>query len=85
MDLGQLLSVVGVMMTAAMVAVGVARKLNLGAIVALLLVGIALGPHSPVALVTASCVAIAAIVCLELVERVTFGPVANTPAPVPSG
>ena len=53
MDLGQLLSVVGILMTAAAVAVGVARRLNLGAIVALLLVGIALGPHSPAALVTA--------------------------------
>jgi len=52
-DLGQLLWVAGIMMTAAAVAVGVARKLNLGAIVALLLVGIALGPHSPAALVTA--------------------------------
>jgi glutathione-regulated potassium-efflux system protein KefB len=52
MDLAHLLSVAGIMMTAAAVAVGVARKLNLGAIVALLLVGIALGPHSPAALVT---------------------------------
>jgi glutathione-regulated potassium-efflux system protein KefB len=41
-----------VMMGATAVAVGVAKKLELGAIVALLVVGMALGPHSPMPIFT---------------------------------
>src|SRR5215469_8579992 len=41
-----------VIMGATAVAVGVAKKLELGAIVALLVVGMALGPHSPMPLLT---------------------------------
>src|SRR5262249_8912240 len=42
----------GVIMGATTIAVGVAKKLELGAIVALLVVGMALGPHSPMPLLT---------------------------------
>src|SRR5258708_39501737 len=41
-----------VMMGAPVVAVAVAKKLGLGSIVALLFVGMALGPHSPMPLLT---------------------------------
>src|SRR5882672_3206396 len=41
-----------VMMLATAMAVGVAKKLNLGSIVALLVVGMAFGPHSPLPLLT---------------------------------
>jgi len=41
-----------VMMLATAIAIGVAKKLNLGSIVALLVVGMALGPHSPLPLFT---------------------------------
>src|SRR4029453_19200996 len=41
------------MITATVVAGSVAKQLNLGSIVALLVVGIALGPHSPRPLLTA--------------------------------
>jgi len=40
------------MITATVVAGSVAKQLNLGSIVALLVVGMALGPHSPRALLT---------------------------------
>src|SRR5262249_57286516 len=42
----------GVIMGATTIAVGVAKKLELGSIVALLVVGMALGPHSPFPLLT---------------------------------
>jgi glutathione-regulated potassium-efflux system protein KefB len=41
-----------VMMLATAIAVGVAKKLNLGSIVALMVVGMVLGPHSPMPLFT---------------------------------
>jgi glutathione-regulated potassium-efflux system ancillary protein KefC len=41
-----------VMMLATAIAIGVAKKLNLGSIVALLVVGMVLGPHSPLPLFT---------------------------------
>jgi Kef-type K+ transport system membrane component KefB len=41
-----------IMITAVIVAGSVARKLNMGSIAALLVVGMALGPHSPWALLT---------------------------------
>jgi Kef-type K+ transport system membrane component KefB len=41
-----------VMMGATVVAVAVAKKLELGSIVALLFVGMTLGPHSPMPLLT---------------------------------
>jgi glutathione-regulated potassium-efflux system protein KefB len=47
MNIQQLLLAVAVMLLATAVALGVAKKLNLGSIVALLVVGMALGPHSP--------------------------------------
>lgn len=53
MNINQLLFAVAVMMVATTIAVGVAKKLNLGSIVALLVVGMALGPHSPMPLLTA--------------------------------
>jgi glutathione-regulated potassium-efflux system ancillary protein KefC len=48
-----MLLAVTVMITATVVAGSVAKQLNLGSIVALLVVGIALGPHSPRPLLTA--------------------------------
>src|SRR5215468_8667794 len=47
MDISHLMFAAAVMMLATAFAVGVAKKLELGSIVALLVVGIALGPHSP--------------------------------------
>src|SRR6516225_3093900 len=47
MDISHLMFATAVMMLATAFAVGIAKKLELGSIVALLLVGIALGPHSP--------------------------------------
>src|SRR6516165_1149643 len=47
MDVSHLMFAAAVMMLATAFAVGVAKKLELGSIVALLVVGIALGPHSP--------------------------------------
>ena len=52
MDTDQILLAVVVMLTAVVIAGGVAKKLNLGFIVALLVVGMALGPHSPKPLLT---------------------------------
>jgi glutathione-regulated potassium-efflux system ancillary protein KefC len=52
MDTDQILLAVVVMLTAVVIAGGVAKKLNLGSIVALLAVGMALGPHSPRPLLT---------------------------------
>ena len=52
MDTDQILLAVVVMLTAVVIASGVAKKLNLGSIVALLAVGMALGPHSPRPLLT---------------------------------
>ena len=52
MDINHLMFAAAVMMGATAVAVGIAKKLELGAIVALLVVGIALGPHSPMPLLT---------------------------------
>jgi glutathione-regulated potassium-efflux system ancillary protein KefC len=47
MDIDQLMLAAAILMTATAIAVGVAKKLNLGSTVALLAVGVALGPHSP--------------------------------------
>jgi glutathione-regulated potassium-efflux system protein KefB len=47
MDVGQLLLAVASMMLITLVAVSLARRLQLGSIVALLIVGMLLGPHSP--------------------------------------
>ena len=47
MNIQQLMLAVAVMLFATAAALGVAKKLNLGSIVALLMVGMALGPHSP--------------------------------------
>src|SRR4030095_6814695 len=47
MDVGQLLLAVAAMMLITLVAVSLARRLQVGSIVALLLVGMLLGPHSP--------------------------------------
>lgn len=47
MDISHLMFAAAVMMLTTAFAVGIAKKLELGSIVALLLVGIALGPHSP--------------------------------------
>jgi glutathione-regulated potassium-efflux system ancillary protein KefC len=52
MDTDQILLAVVVLLTAVVIAGGVAKKLNLGSIVALLAVGMALGPHSPKPLLT---------------------------------
>ena len=52
MNIDHLMFAAAVMMLATAVAVGVAKKLNLGSIVALLVVGMALGPHSPLPLFT---------------------------------
>ena len=51
-DIDQILLAVTVMITATVVAGSVAKQLNLGSIVALLVVGMALGPHSPRPLLT---------------------------------
>jgi len=51
-DINYLMFAAAVIMGATAVAVGVAKKLELGAIVALLVVGMALGPHSPMPLLT---------------------------------
>ena len=53
MNISHLMFAVAVMMLATTIAVGVAKRLNLGSIVALLVVGMALGPHSPMPLLTA--------------------------------
>jgi len=52
MNIDQLLLAVAVMMVATAMALAVARKLNLGSTVALMAVGMALGPHSPWPLLT---------------------------------
>src|SRR6516225_3859751 len=52
MDISHLMFAVAVMLFATAIAVGVAKKLQLGSIVALLVVGMALGPHSPMPLLT---------------------------------
>jgi glutathione-regulated potassium-efflux system ancillary protein KefC len=52
-DIGHLMFAAAVMMGATAVAIGVAKKLNLGVIAGLLVVGMALGPHSPRPLLTA--------------------------------
>src|SRR5215813_11304853 len=51
-DIDQILLAVTVMIIATIVAGSVAKQLNLGSIVALLVVGMALGPHSPRPLLT---------------------------------
>jgi glutathione-regulated potassium-efflux system protein KefB len=53
MNVAQLMLAAAVMLAATALAVGVAKKLELGTIVALLVVGMALGPHSPMPLFTA--------------------------------
>jgi glutathione-regulated potassium-efflux system protein KefB len=52
MNISHLMFVLTVMMVATTVAVMVAKRLNLGSIVALLVVGMILGPHSPQPLLT---------------------------------
>ena len=52
MTIDQLLFAAAVMMAVTAVAIGVAKRLNLGLIAALLAVGIVLGPHSPIPLFT---------------------------------
>src|SRR5215471_13521980 len=52
MNIDQILLAVAVLITATLVAGSVAKQLNLGSIVALLIVGMALGPHSPWPLLT---------------------------------
>jgi len=52
MNIDQLLLAVALMMLATAAALAVAKKLNVGSIVALMAVGMALGPHSPWPLVT---------------------------------
>ena len=52
MNIDQILLAVAVLITATLVAGSVAKQLNLGSIVALLVVGMALGPHSPKPLLT---------------------------------
>ena len=47
MDIDQLMFAAAVMMTATALAIGIAKKLNLGSTVALLVVDMALGPDSP--------------------------------------
>src|SRR5262245_18929332 len=47
MDIGHLLLAVAVMMLATAFAVGIAKRFELGSIVALLIVGIVLGSYSP--------------------------------------
>src|SRR5262247_538114 len=52
MNIDQILLAVAVLITATLVAGSVAKQLNLGSIVALLIVGMVLGPHSPKPLLT---------------------------------
>lgn len=52
MNISYLMFAAAVMMGATVIAVAVAKKLELGSIVALLFVGMALGPHSPMPLLT---------------------------------
>jgi len=52
MNISHLMFAAAVIMVATAIAVAVAKRLELGSIVALLVVGIALGPHSPVPLLT---------------------------------
>lgn len=52
MSIDQLLFAVAVMMAVTAAAIGIAKRLNLGTIAALLAAGIVLGPHSPVPLLT---------------------------------
>jgi Kef-type K+ transport system membrane component KefB len=52
MDIDRILLAVAVMIAATVVAGSVAKKLNLGSTVALLAVGMVLGPHSPRPLLT---------------------------------
>jgi glutathione-regulated potassium-efflux system ancillary protein KefC len=52
MNTDQVLLAVAIMITAVIVAGSVAKKLNMGSIAALLVVGMALGPHSPWPLLT---------------------------------
>jgi glutathione-regulated potassium-efflux system ancillary protein KefC len=52
MNTDQVLLAVAIMITAVVVAGSVAKKLNMGSIAALLVVGMALGPHSPWPLLT---------------------------------
>ena len=52
MNISHLMFAAAVIMAATAIAVGVAKKLELGSIVALLIVGMALGPHSPMPLLT---------------------------------
>ncbi len=52
MNVNHLMFAAAVMMGATVVAVALAKKLELGSIVALLFVGMALGPHSPMPLLT---------------------------------
>jgi len=52
MDIDQILLAVAIMIAATVVAGSVAQKLNLGSTVALLVVGLVLGPHSPRPLLT---------------------------------
>jgi glutathione-regulated potassium-efflux system ancillary protein KefC len=52
MNVDHLMFAAAVMMLAAAIAIGVAKRLNLGSIVALLVVGMGLGPHSPLPLFT---------------------------------
>ena len=52
MNIDHLMFAAAVMMLATAIAIGVAKRFNLGSIVALLVVGMALGPHSPLPLFT---------------------------------
>lgn len=52
LDVSHLLLAVAIIMIATTLALAVAKRLNLGSIVALLIVGMALGPNSPMPLVT---------------------------------
>ncbi len=51
-NIGYLMFAAAVMMGATALAVAAAKKLELGSIVALLAVGMALGPHSPLPLIS---------------------------------
>jgi len=52
MSVDQLMFAAAVMILATAVAIGVAKKLNIDSIAALIAVGMALGPHSPKPLLT---------------------------------
>jgi len=52
LNVSYLMLAVAIMMIATALALAIAKRLNLGSIVALLVVGMALGPHSPMPLVT---------------------------------